>query len=92
MGDFLAALWACLAGKPLGLKTSWLDWCRQRNARYPVVLPEYWNRELLVNPYCFVEELGRHLPEGQIVVCGDATACIVPFQALPMQTRATHVQ
>jgi acetolactate synthase-1/2/3 large subunit len=85
VADFIRALLAVLAGKPLALNVSWLDWCRQRNARYPVVLPEYWGRELLVNPYCFIEELGRHLPEGQIVVCGDATACIVPFQALPMK-------
>ena len=85
VADFLRAILACLAGRPLELKTSWLDWCRQRNARYPVVLPEYWNREHLVNPYCFIDELGRHLPEGRIVVCGNATACIVPFQALPMK-------
>jgi acetolactate synthase-1/2/3 large subunit len=85
VADFIDVLRLSLAGKPLAPKTSWLDWCRERNARFPVVLPEYWNREHLVNPYCFVDELGRHLPPGQIVVCGDATACIVPFQALPMK-------
>ena len=85
VADFQRALLASLAGTPLELKSDWLDWCRQRIARYPVVLPEYWNRDDLVNPYCFVEELGRHLPEDWIVVCGDATACIVPFQALPIK-------
>jgi acetolactate synthase-1/2/3 large subunit len=85
VADFQRALLACLAGKPLPPKTAWLDWCRQRNARYPVVLPEYWDRQTLVNPYCFVDELGRQLPEGRIVVCGNATACIVPFQAMPMK-------
>jgi acetolactate synthase-1/2/3 large subunit len=87
VADFLDSLLVSLAGKPLAAKTSWLDWCRQRNARYPVVLQEYWNRELLVNPYCFIEELGRQLPEGQIVVSGNATACIVPFQALSIKRR-----
>jgi acetolactate synthase I/II/III large subunit len=85
VADFIAALLSAMGGKPLAASDTWLDWCRERVARYPVVLPEYWNRGHLVNPYCFVEELGRHLPEGQIVVCGDATACIVPFQALPMK-------
>ena len=60
----------------------WLTWCRQRCRRYPVVLPEYWHRAELVNPYCFVDRLGEHLPEGQITVAGNAAACITPFQAL----------
>jgi acetolactate synthase-1/2/3 large subunit len=49
------------------------------------VLPEYWELRERVNPYCFVEKLGRHLAEDAIVVTGNATACIAPFQALPLR-------
>jgi len=59
----------------------WLDWCRERGRRYPVVLPQYWKSPEPVNPYCFVEELFRQIDEHAIVVCGDGTACVTTFQA-----------
>lgn len=58
-----------------------LDWCRDRAARYPVVLPEYWQDESPINPYCFTEALFDALEENDIVVCGDGTACVTVFQA-----------
>jgi acetolactate synthase-1/2/3 large subunit len=38
-----------------------------------------------VNPYYFVETLFDQLGADDVVVCGDATACIVPFQAARLQ-------
>jgi acetolactate synthase-1/2/3 large subunit len=83
VADFIRSLIACLGNKPLPEKTEWVTWSRERYARYPVVLKEYWERKDLVNPYCFVEVLGRVLAENQIVVCGDGTACVCTYQALP---------
>jgi acetolactate synthase-1/2/3 large subunit len=60
---------------------SYLGWCLERRRRYPAVLPEYWTDAENVNPYCFADELFRQLPEGQPVVTGDGTACVVTFQA-----------
>ena len=60
--------------------SSWLEWCRERVLRYPAVLPDH-NRSRNVNPYVFVERLTRRLPEDQVVVTGDGTACVVTFQA-----------
>jgi acetolactate synthase-1/2/3 large subunit len=60
---------------------SYLAWCRERVERYPVVLPEYWAKPGPINPYCFVDALFRQLEPGDITVTGNATACIVPFQA-----------
>ncbi len=85
VGDFLRVLLQALPGEPRPDRREWLDWCRDRRRRYPVVLPEYWQRRELVNPYCFVAALGKHLPEGQAVVTGDGMACIAPFQALPIK-------
>ena len=59
----------------------WNAWCQERRRRYPVVLPEYRNDVQNVNPYVFVEELFRRLPEEHKVVTGDGTACVATFQA-----------
>ena len=40
-----------------------------------------------INPYHFMFALARHLKGDQRIVCGDATACIVPFQILPLRGR-----
>lgn len=58
----------------------WLQWCKERQRRFPVVLPEYWNNER-VNPYCFMATLFGQLPENQIVVTANGSACVVSFQA-----------
>jgi acetolactate synthase-1/2/3 large subunit len=60
---------------------NWLEWCKERLRRYPVVLPEYWQNGKNVNPYCFIERLFAALGEEEIVVCGDGTACVTAFQA-----------
>jgi acetolactate synthase-1/2/3 large subunit len=59
----------------------WLAWCRERRVRYPVVLPEYWTSPRQVNPYCFADALFGQLADDDVVVTGDATACITTFQA-----------
>jgi acetolactate synthase-1/2/3 large subunit len=38
-----------------------------------------------INPYHFMFALANHLDGNQRIVCGDATACIVPFQILPLR-------
>ncbi len=58
----------------------WLEWCKDRQRRFPVVLPEYWNNEQ-VNPYCFMKTLFDQLKEDQAVVTGNGSACVVSFQA-----------
>jgi acetolactate synthase I/II/III large subunit len=63
----------------------WLKWCHERKQKYPVVLPEYWDKSTPVNPYCWAEALFTELAENDIVVSGDATACIVPFQAAKLK-------
>jgi len=60
---------------------SYLAWCRERREAYPVVLREYWEKVSPVNPYCFMDMLFNALEENEIIVCANATACIVPFQA-----------
>ncbi len=65
---------------------AWLAWCRQRVAKYPVVLPKHRAFNGAINPYHFIEVLFERLADDDVVVCGNATACIVPFQAAKLRT------
>jgi len=75
------------AAPPVGSdeREQWIDWCRARRARYPVVLPQYWNGTNGVNPYCFADALFEALESDDIVVTGDGTACITTFQAAKLK-------
>jgi acetolactate synthase-1/2/3 large subunit len=58
----------------------WLDWCVERKKKYPTVLPHHKDPSKPINPYYFLYELQQKLTEKDVIVCGDATACIVTFQ------------
>lgn len=49
----------------------WLSYGRQLNKKYPVVLPQFWKEEKYVNPYCFIETVGKYLEENEIIVLSD---------------------
>ena len=59
----------------------WLNWCRVRKDRYPVVLDEYKHVENGINPYVFAEMLTSALSEDAIVMCTNATPSLALFQA-----------
>ena len=59
----------------------WLTWCRERVSKYPVVLERHRQFNGKINPYFFIETLFNRLADDDVVVCANATACIVPYQA-----------
>jgi len=59
----------------------WLAWCRERVAKYPVVLPKHRVEGPPVSPYYFMEQLFEQMADDDVVVCANAAACIVPYQA-----------
>ncbi|HSZ63824.1 MAG TPA: thiamine pyrophosphate-binding protein [Terriglobales bacterium] len=63
----------------------WLDWCRERVRRYPVVQDRQRHAGPPLNPYYFIEQLSDKLTGDDVVVCGDASACIVPFQTMHLR-------
>lgn len=63
-----------------GDHTGWLSRCREVNGKYPAVLPEYYQSHEL-NPYVFIKELTQRLSEGDAVICGNGSACVMTFQA-----------
>jgi acetolactate synthase-1/2/3 large subunit len=59
----------------------WLNHARQWKEKYPVVQPRQRVAGPPLNPYDFIDKLFEMLGPEDAVVCGNATACIVPYQA-----------
>ncbi len=59
----------------------WLNWANGVNKKYPAALPEYYKSEIL-NPYVFVKEFTSGLKEGDKIICGNGSACVIGFQAV----------
>jgi acetolactate synthase-1/2/3 large subunit len=86
LNAFLDALEARLDGYAVkAAHTEYLSWCRERLARYPVVLPSYWDDADGVNPYCFAARLFEALAADDAVITGDGTACVVTFQSAKLK-------
>ena len=60
---------------------AWLVRAREWKAKYPVVQERQKTEGPPLNPYYFIERLFDLLDADDAVVCGNATACIVPYQA-----------
>lgn len=58
--------------------SNWAHWCHALQERYPVLQPNQTLETL--NPYAVVAYIFSQLRHDDIVVCGNASACIVPFQ------------
>ncbi len=68
-----------------GAHAPWLAWCRERVKRYPVVQDRQRQPGPPLNPYFFVEQLSAKLAHDDVIVCGNATSCIVPFQTMRLR-------
>ncbi|MFA6533106.1 MAG: thiamine pyrophosphate-binding protein, partial [Patescibacteria group bacterium] len=67
--DFIEEMIRQLKDNPLKLQINdWLDYGRRLNKKYPVVLKEYWQEKNFVNPYCFIETIGKHLKPNELIV------------------------
>jgi acetolactate synthase-1/2/3 large subunit len=63
------------------IHANWLNWCKERVIRYPIFLPRHKSKSKKINPYHFMDVLFRHLTNGDVIVCGNGTACVISFQA-----------
>lgn len=82
--DFLPAFLKQLPSFPHS-RESWLTWCRERVQKYPTVLEEYEHNNSPMHPYAFMKALSQALPESQITVTGDGTACVAAFQSFTIK-------
>ena len=84
VGDFMNALESMLPKEyaPTAEQKEWLNWCQERVRLLPNVTENQRKAEPgTINQYHLIELLFAASTEGDIFACGDATACITPFQA-----------
>jgi acetolactate synthase-1/2/3 large subunit len=62
-----------------------LGWCQERQKRYPPVLAQQRQFSGKINPYHFVETLFEQLSAQDVVVTGNASACIISFQTAKLK-------
>lgn len=79
--DLLDKLNAALSEGKFFRKESWLECCHKWKTTYPVVQEKQFAQRGKVNVYAFIKSLSEKLPEGQITVVGNGSACVVGSQA-----------
>lgn len=66
----------------LGDNTKWLENAFEVNKKYPACKEEFYDSDKPLNPYAFIDSLfKKHLAEGEAVVTGNGSACVMTFQA-----------
>ena len=63
----------------------WVDWSQAMVARYPAVKEHQQRVDGPLNPYLMVDRIFKNMRPDDIVVCGNASACILPFQVGSLQ-------
>ena len=61
-------------------KPEWLKWCKEVQQEFEVKPSDYPEKIDAINAYHLIPHVIDAADENSIIVCGDATACIVPFQ------------
>ena len=77
---FIEALGALLKKVSLPSFKPWADWCQGIGVEYDVRKEHAQTDPLVLNPYVVVDRIFNLMREDDVVVCGNASACILPFQ------------
>ena len=81
VGDFIRELSSLAQEKSVkACHDAWIAWCQQINWKYSPKYEDYPVSANAINAYHFIARLFDQLKSTDVVVCGDATATIVPFQ------------
>jgi acetolactate synthase-1/2/3 large subunit len=60
-------------------RSAWLERCSEWKSRYPVILPEYWERADFVNTYAFSSVLADELDGEDLIIPGSSGVGIDTF-------------
>lgn len=64
------------------IHAEWVKWGRDIDSRFPACLPEYNKVTNPMNPYVFIDRMSKTLDEGDKVICGNGSACVITFQGM----------
>ena len=82
--QFVPGLLDAASSHSLARHEKWVEWCRDIRSRFEPREADYPARPGGINPYHLIAALGGMLDSRHVVVCGNASACIVPFQVMPL--------
>jgi acetolactate synthase-1/2/3 large subunit len=77
---FLPALEQSLFKGALPDFSPWIRWCQDARSRFDVLREHVQKQGSPLNPYLMVSRIFAQLRQDDVVVCGNASACILPFQ------------
>ncbi len=64
----------------------WVAWCKRVKEKYSIKNEKFIkDKKGLLNPYRAMFKISDLLEEGDKIVCGNASACIIPFQSLEIK-------
>lgn len=78
--DFIRTLLAVLARQSLPSYAPWGAWCRDIGQRYHARREHVQKPGAPLNPYVVVDRIFRQMRDDDVAACGNASACILPFQ------------
>jgi acetolactate synthase-1/2/3 large subunit len=66
--------------------SAWADWCRRIGVKYQAVNEHQQLPNKPLSPYLVVDRIFKHMRSDDIAACGNASACILPFQVGKLKT------
>ncbi len=60
----------------------WVSWGREIDARFPACAASYNEEKDAINPYVYIDRMTKILDEGDKVICGNGSACVITFQGM----------
>jgi len=80
VSSFIDGLENALDDNALPDYASWARWCREIGEKYDLSREHQQKSGSSLNPYCVVHRIFQQMRDNDIAVCGNASACILPFQ------------
>lgn len=84
--DFFKLSSRYIKNKDKKRNTHWISWCNSIRKKYSIKQENFvHDKKGLLNPYKAMIRISDFLIEGDKIVCGNASACIIPFQSLEIK-------
>ena len=71
--------------------SNWNQWCHNIKNKYPYVEEAPRIGHNPIEPYFFINRLIKHFSEDEIVVCGNGTAFLLPFQVGTVKSNQRYI-
>lgn len=87
LNEFFDAFEQYLERKNLPDYSAWARWCQDIGKKYAIKNEHHQAASSPINPYVMVDRVFNQMRDNDIVVCANASACILPFQVGKLKAR-----